>query len=293
MIGIGHCPDPVQVERKLDELGAPRGAAPSPVGEVNEFAARELRLRLLDANGEVLSERTLAVGSSCASRAQASAVVFAAWQTEFTATSIPFPEPPAAQATPPPHVEAQIEAPRQAALLLELRAGLGAGFTADQVEPGLRLEAALLRRRGPRSGPWSAELAVTLGLPREEPLGTGAARWMRSSVALGGAYRWETSSVNIHVEAGAVLTYLTAHGVQLATSRSASAWDGGLRAGLRLVLPVAANPWLLLDFTVWPLARALELSGTPASYELPRTEVGLALGGSFSLALKGSETPAD
>jgi hypothetical protein len=288
LVGTGHCPDPVQVEQRLEALSEP--GARDAVGVVDEIDAREIRLRLLDANGAVLAERNLRVGRSCAARSQASAVVFAAWQTEFTAAVPVFPEPPLVEAHPvEAHVAAVTEPPRPATLLLELGAGVGAGFTADQVEPGLRLEAALLRS----GGAWSAELGVTAGLPRQEALGAGGARWLRSSIALSGAHRWNGSTAGVHLEAGAVLTYVAAHGVQLAATRSASAWDAGLRTGVRLVLASRPAPWLLLDATFWPLARSLEAGGAPAPYQLPHYEIGLAIGGSLSLALKGSEAPAD
>jgi hypothetical protein len=290
LVGTGRCPDPVQVERRLEALSEPDAGEDPAVGEIDEIDAREIRLRLRNAQGAPLAERILVVGRSCAARAQASAVIFAAWQTEFTPAVPAFPEVRPAELAPPPHLEAQLEAPHPPPMVLELRAGIGAGWTASQVEPSLRLEAALLRL----GGAWSAELGVTAGLPRQDAIGTGGgARWMRSSVALSGVRRWGTSDLDVHLEGGVALTLLTAHGVQLAADRSDSAWEGGLRAGLRLLFPARVAPWLLFDATFWPLARSMQVGGTPASVPLPSYELGLAIGGAFTLPLKGSEAPAD
>jgi hypothetical protein len=290
LVGPGHCPDPVEVEARLRTLSEPGADETREVGTLEEVDAGRLRLRLLDAQGKVLRERSLAVGSSCAARIQASAVIFATWQAQLATAPPAFPEArveaaPPRETAPTPLQEAQVSSsavpPKSRGLMMELRAGLGAGWAADQVEPGFRLEAALLRP----GGHWSAELGVTAELARQEALGAGIARWTRSSLALSAGRRFESSSAGVQVEAGAVLTFVSAQGFQLPVSRRASAMDAGVRAGVRCRIPGKVTPWLLLDGTFWPLPGSLAVQVRPVSHPLPFYEIGLVLGGSFSLDL--------
>ena len=280
-----------------DEIGArvtallpPRSSDAAP--DVVRIADRgDAWLVVLAApDGTTLGERTLGREVPCPDLAAAAAVIIATWESDVHAEFRAAPEPVPTVAAPTIAAPTVVATPRASAApatraALELGAGLTGSIapSADGSAPalGAKVEGTWFRR--PRG--LGAGLALTVPATRDLPLGSGVVRWRRLSAAAGPVGRWLSSTTRwaLDVHGEALVGWVTATGEGFASDRGGSGLDAGLGAGIRLIWlgTRRAAPWLELGGTGW--LRRQDAYATPdgRAVELPRVELGLALGLSF------------
>ena len=139
------CPTAAAVGEALHLLDPSPPREPVAVALAGEAPRLTVQLRFRDRAGR--DERVLAVDGDCAARAQAVALVIAAWMGEPPAPGLPLPALALAPPPPPPPAAAEASAPapppappdrgRGTEIGLGVLAGAGGGWA-----PGLRLEVA-------------------------------------------------------------------------------------------------------------------------------------------------------
>jgi hypothetical protein len=228
--------------------------------EMRQIAAG-LRLRLVDANGAVLAERTLP-GGDCAELARAAAVVLAAWRTDVEAST------PRLQIKPPP--------PRP-----KPSWEVGAGFLASlpSFAAGGEVSAAIGARR------WLLRLDAFGMSLRDLAVGrsSGHARFTRAGLSAGPMVRFRPRRfvLDLHAEATFALLYMD--GVGYSTNQSANAFDLGLGGGARAAVHFGpAAPFLGVTVVGWPIGQTVVISGPAGgSARVPTFEVWLQAGIAF------------
>jgi hypothetical protein len=184
--------------------------------------------------------------------------------------------PKGATARAPAATPARAPIPRR----LALGGGVWAGARSDRLVAAAAAEATY----GPARGiGWRLQLATTT---RDSlPLGGGQAVWTRSSVALGitGTGRLGRFGLESHTELLGALYSIA--GENLAPNETGSQLVLGVGAGVRPLLALGSSGDLWLDVTIiaWPGRHELLLRGTSQSGELPRVELGVGIGGDFSI----------
>jgi hypothetical protein len=287
------CPSAHAIGERLGPFSPGTDDAQAPTARARvEQDGDQLRITLRDGAGAILLERALPAVGSCAERARSAALVIAVWQRDLRprvppprtpeAAAAPAPVPPAAppRPTPPGNAlpgSAEVARSPSDGSVLEAAAGFLGAFasTASPFAPGAFAEVSWGRRR--------AGLGVSAGLlytsPRDEAFAMGEAHWQRTSVAVGGHYRWgpEAWPAELHVDA--LVGVLAVEGTGFAANHGDTSPSLGARFGLRLrqrsrvlhpVLDLAAVTWLSGD--------RLEVGGVTATERLPRAELLVALG---------------
>jgi hypothetical protein len=289
----GACPSVGQVERHLAEL-IPATAA-SPSGGQRHRASftrgeRGIHVELHSADALLIAQRDLAAEGSCDELASALAVVIAAWEAELDprlANGVELPASPAPEAPTLP-------APRAPRVILPRRVvppspprrpppryALGLSFFASRaggdLAPGARIEGSLA------PGGWG--LGVTAGLSttgeRTQDVGgmAGAARWVRTVLAVGPRYSFGGGGAVLDIQAQALVGLLRVEGVALPVTTSDSSVELGTAAGLRAGWSWGTTAaWLGFDALVWPGRADLQIGGLPDRGTLPRLDLQLGAG---------------
>jgi len=282
------CPTTAEVQAKLDALmRAPQGGD-DDVALVEDGGDR-LRLSLRRRDGTVLGTRELEKKGTCPELASALALVIALWESdvhpEFLALGTASPAKP----TPPAPSPAPTAPPPAApvagqAFEVGLGAGVGAGLTVG----------ADVAWRGAADVTWLAlapQVGVRLSLAaageRRLDLASGAARWRRTSVALGPVYRWlagdATSAVDLHVQG--LVAALDVQGDGFVTNQSERSLDLGAAAGARFWPGWWLSRWRLwldLSFEGWQHEQVVYTAPQGDQASLPRVDVFLSLGMAYT-----------
>jgi hypothetical protein len=273
----GRCPEAEAVSRQLEGLlPAPAEAAV----ETRRVLLREqrngvLRLSLLDTEGQVVAERTVAV-RGCDERAQAAAVIVAAWQSRLRTTteSAAIVTPSAVALTQPAPA-----APAGARIrLTELGVGAWVAATATSVAPGAVAFATL-----GRGGPLRPLVGASAGAAQRQPVGAGSISWSRWTALLG-AETPVAGFASAALEAGGALALARTRLVGAGFDENArgTRLDPGLAVQLRAHATGRAGAWLSLSTLLWPRAQRIVVSGSSAWRDLPRWEFSLGAGVSWS-----------
>jgi hypothetical protein len=299
--GSATCPSPEQVEAEIarrSEAQANSGssAPPGPPApprlldqsavldeeEADDPAQRRLRLRLFDADGKMLGERTLPADAHCKAMAATVATLLLSFELDLgEAPPKDAPEPALFPSAPPPG---------RRSLAVEAGAGGFASLTSDGEAAFAFLALASIAIEG---SPFKPELEAQIESARQLVIGAGLARWERLWVAPGLQYRFLRrpeiwASAHFDVPMGAAI----ATGSNLTPNRSGGLFDLGVSGGIRVGLGPASLsrttarsgfvPWAGLWIIGWPLRRELFLSNAPNQARLPPLEMLLGLGLSWS-----------
>jgi hypothetical protein len=241
----------------------------------------------LVSESEPAASRVLPVEPDCESRAQAAALVIAAWLDTMTADSlglaVPVAVPPAGPTGPWVRVPvSERPLPAQARLWL----GVGALASGDARGAGAVLsgEAAWLRLAG-RFG-LLAELSFPL--PREMSVGQGTARWWRPVLALALRAPLTQGTWIFDGGVGPACGLLVVAGSGFDQNHTDVAVSWGATAGLRLAHRSRSRwaYWAELRMLLWPAAQNIRNDVTGSASRLaalPRIEAQLGLGLSFGV----------
>ena len=260
-----------------------------------------LDVRLSDTSGLLIGAKRLPGAGSCNDRAQAVAVLVAAWETHWRpdapmslpraqAEEKPSPPPaPVTVATPPASVVRRPE-PRPVTLEVETRAGLLASIAGGTVAPAVTCDAGF----GTRGGRFAVAVGA-LGVGNHDaPVGAGSVRWRRLGGTIDLRARLPLSGALLEMHAAAALTALSLGGESLPRTERTTMFDPGALIGLRGRFPVAQlMPWLEATAAIWPVTRTAYVTGTEAQRELPSLEVLLGAGVSFGAAPPAPVADAD
>jgi len=274
--GVTACPSPREVEQELAGLIGPREAESVPdLVELRDDAG-SIVVALRRGSGEVIAEKRLDAGLSCAQRAAAAAVVVAAWEARpgsQAASTLAVPAP--AQVAPPTVVVTHEPAPRP--IHLEPGVSLGLSLVGSTPTPAALVEVAFARTDAVIPG----VAALVVG-SHSTPVGPGDGNWRRFGLLATAGSRRSWSRTFAEARIGVALTLLDISGSSFARNGSGLAFDPGIPIGARVGLRTAAIRWWL-DATValWPRGQTLYLEGAPGSASLPRGEALLGLGASF------------
>jgi hypothetical protein len=287
--GNASCPTPAALEGALVGL-IPSPAAPSAAPDVVEILDHggAATVRLSSARGEVIGEKRLPDRLSCAERAQAAAVVVAAWEARLrgVAAEVRAPMQPPPQAAPPAPVAVVVARPNdrvvapppaRAPIQVETRAALLASVTSSGVAPAGTFEVSL----GRADSPMALELGAVIVGGHSLNVAPGRGVWRRFGgiVELDSVSRW--SALALHLHGGAALTAVTIEGEALPMTSGDTVFDPGVTVGLRLALAVRLAPWVGATAVSWPRAHRLVVGGTSLTGQLPQFEAWLGAGVTF------------
>jgi hypothetical protein len=273
-----NCPSAAEVSAQVANLWQAERAT-AVAAHIRLDGARML-IDLASENEPVIT-RGLPLESDCRARAQAAALVIAAWLDMVNADPVGLPPvvPPASarvstSATPTP--------PRSAARFL---LGLGGYASLDAQGAGALFsgDAAWLHlagRLGLRAG-------LSFPLPRTMTVGQGQSRWWRPMLDLGLVLPLHEGAWNLQANAGPALGLLLVSGKGFDRNRTDVVLSWGALAGLRLgyTRTSGSTAWLELRGLLWPGAQSIRnevLGTTPRDSALPRAEGHLGLGFSFA-----------
>jgi hypothetical protein len=295
--GDASCPSPAEVTAALAGLIAPARPATAGSGsERLEVAGRGavVSIRLWSADQELIAERRLPQGQSCAERAQAAAVIAAAWEAHLRAGAVPMSPlsggalPPGAIAQPPPShpqppsshpvVTRAATPPPPEPIRVVTGGALLASVAAGGVAPAVAVDGALVR---PGAAFDLVVGALAVGT-HSLSLASGRGSWRR----VGGFAGLQTGSVwqrvAVELQASVALTAVSITGESFPTTSSATVFDPGGMAALRLRLRgERLSPWLEAAAAFWPRTHSLFVMGSTDSAELPGFEAFLGAGVSF------------
>jgi hypothetical protein len=291
-IGVGgnaSCPTPSALEAALVGL-IPSPASPGAPPDVVEVLdqAGSVTVRLSTARGEVVGEKRLPDRLSCSERAQAAAVVVAAWEARLRGVAAevrtPTQPPPLAAPprTPPAVVAAPVErvaapAPARATIQVETRAALLASVTSSGVAPAGTFEVTLGRADSPLALGLGA--VIVGGHSLDVASGRGVWRRFGGTVELDSVSRFRAAALHLH--GGAALTAVTVEGEKLPMTSGDTLFDLGVTVGLRLALAARLGPWVGATAVSWPRAHTLSVGGTSLTGQLPQFEAWLGAGLTF------------
>jgi hypothetical protein len=241
----------------------------------------------LASESEPAASRTLPTEPDCESRAQAAALVIAAWLDTMTADplglAVPIALPPAGLTSP------QARAPvAEKPLLAQARLSLGVGALASVDARGagavLSGEAAWLRL----VGRFGVLVGLWLPLPRDMSVGQGSASWWRPVLALALRAPLTQGTWILDGGVGPALGLLVVTGNGFDQNHTDVAVSWGVTAGVRLAHRSTSKwaYWAELRGLLWPAAQNIrdQVAGAaPHLAALPRIEAQLGLGFSFAV----------
>jgi hypothetical protein len=278
------CPASAEVELALASmLTSPSGAAPASRDVARLERVREaLHVKLVDPQGGVIAERTVAGSGSCAELAQITAIVIASWESDVHPEFVREPAEIVQVRRPPtPEPPTAIAPPRPAAAY-----DVGGGVSlaqADTLAPGASIGAAWFPR-GAGPGLW------VLGagdISRTVAVGSHQARWRRWMASLEVTHRWTRGQFAIDPHGGLALGWVMTEGVDYTQNRSDSAFSLGGTVGIRLGQWFSRRAAVWVDLRGYFFARQASVYGTGAGTTVDETalpswgavaSVGLALG---------------
>ena len=282
------CPSPDLIRAALGAFGT---MTPSP-GTTATVRARNDRIRveLRWPGHATMDVREVAAPAGCEARAQAAAVVMAAWLgTRASAPVAPGPAAPTVLAkteprTPPsPSARPPQPAPAREGRRHWLGVGLGAAAGGGTVPAG-RVELAAERLSGEGIG-WS--VAVQSALPRNRMVGVGTSTWMRPSLNVAAQAGGRLGRIVLAADLGPTVGLALAWGSGYPSNLSDQTVAFGGAAGLRVELADGpSRPWLQIRVMDWLQAQRLRVDASPSApvtENLPKVEGILAIGWSLLL----------
>ena len=278
------CPSVAEVNARLADLWSSDN--PAPVAARIRVAGAQLVVELASEN-EPATTRILPADPECPTRAQAAALVIAAWLDTRTLDPLGL---PVEVASPTARLaEPQIAAPAGETLVASPRRfllGAGAFASLDAQGAGAILagEAAWLRL----VGRFGLQAGLSLPLPREMALGPGKSRWWRPVLTLGLQVPLREGPWVVAMNAGPAMGLLLVAGAGFDQDHTDVTLSWGASAGLQLARRRgrAGAYWAELRGLLWPGAQNIRddvVGATPRLAALPRVEGHLGLGFSFAL----------
>jgi hypothetical protein len=279
------CPSVPEVVARL--TGLLSGNSPGTSGAAHIRVQAGQMVVELAGEGEPAASRILPAEADCHSRAQAAALVIAAWLDNMPADSQAQAESVPALAIEPASLHAQSPV-TEAAPPAPSRFSLGAAVFAsiDTQGPGAVLSAEAAWKR--LAGRLGLATALSLPLPRDTNVGQGKARWWRPVLALALRAPLTKGTWILDAGAGPVFGLLLVAGNGFQQNRTALAVSWGATAGFRLAHRNRSKwvYWTELRTFLWPSAQNIrnDVQGSAAKLAaLPRIEVHLGLGCSFDV----------
>ncbi len=287
----GACPRAQGVEERLAALMGEADAGRAARVRVVEDggASRRLRVEIVAGDGAVLLLRELGGEGSCDERAEAAAVVVAAWlaqdATASPAATSPSPSPSISSSSSsssspsPPISSSPSSSVSSSSSSGRWEFAAAAGVVAGTA-PALRVDTLWAPFRG------RAMLRASLLLEgtRESALAGGQARWLRGAAGLGLGYRLSGGAVAADLTLDALLGAVRVSGAEFTTSQSSWGGDLGGAAGVQ-VMRARGRVRPLLGFSVlgWLGQHRAEVGGVTETRAIPRVDflvmVGLGFGG--------------
>ena len=274
------CPSTADVQARLAGLWS--ADSPAAVSAHVRVEGAQLLVELMGEN-EPTTTRSLPAESECASRAQAAALVIAAWLDTMAADPLGLPVPLPAQPSDPQVRTTPREPPLPRPPRLLLAVGAFASLDPQGVGAVLSGEATWLRLLG-RFG---LQAGLSLPLPREMAVGQGSSTWWRPVLALQLRVPLAESTWALEAGAGPALGLLLVAGNGFDQNNKDMAISWGAMGGLRLAHRSgrAGAIWAELRALAWPGAQHIraEVTGAdPRLAALPRLEGHLGLGFTFA-----------
>ena len=295
----GACPRAQGVEERLAALMGEADAGRAARVRVVEDggASRRLRVEIVAGDGAVLLLRELGGEGSCDERAEAAAVVVAAWLAQdataspaatspspspsISSSSSPSPSPPisSSSSSSPSPSSSPSSSISSSSSSGRWEFAAAAGVVAGTA-PALRVDTLWAPFRG------RAMLRASLLLEgtRESALAGGQARWLRGAAGLGLGYRLSGGAVAADLTLDALLGAVRVSGAEFTTSQSSWGGDLGGAAGVQ-VMRARGRVRPLLGFSVlgWLGQHRAEVGGVTETRAIPRVDflvmVGLGFGG--------------
>jgi len=279
------CPSAVEVVARL--TGLLSGNSPVASGAAHIRVQGGQMIVELAGEGEPAASRILPAEADCHLRAQAAALVIAAWLDNMPADPLDQAESVPALAIDPSslHLGSTVTETAQPAPSRFLP-GAAAFASIDDQGPGgvLSVEAAWRNL----VGQFGLATDLSFPLPRDMNVGQGKARWWRPVLALDLRAPLTQGDWILDAGAGPVLGLLLVAGNGFQQNRTDLAVSWGATAGFRLAHRNRSNwlYWAELRTLLWPVAQHIrnEVQGAAARLaDLPRIEVHLGLGCSFGV----------
>lgn len=274
------CPSAVEVTSRLAGLWSGH----NPVSATAHIRVQAGQMAVdLASESEPATSRILPAEPDCESRAQAAALVVAAWLDSMPADPLGRVEPVAVLSVEPASLRWPIA---ETPLPAEPRFSLGVGGLAaiDTRGAGATLsgEAAWTRL----AGRFGLAAGLSLPLPREMGVGSGTARWWRPVLALALRAPLTEGAWILDGGIGPAFGLLVVAGSGFHPNNTDVAASWGATAGLRLAHRSGSKwaYWAEMCALLWPAAQNIrsDVAGSaPRLAALPRIEVQLGLGFSF------------
>ena len=272
--GGSDCPAPELVAASLAPLALPASAAGDRARV--DAVAGGVAIRLLDAEGRTLAERTLETDAPCEDRARAVAAILAAWEAQLRGSEQSAEQsgrhvlPGHSSLVPPSTAPA-------AAVDWALDLGVGASL-ADSLSGSALIAASV----APAGGRFGGRLELTSAMPRSQRLGPGRYTWLRAGGALGPVVRAAFEPVRLDFWLGVQAAFMEVHGEGYAANQSTTGFDAGFRGGIRVAWP--RGPWgVFAEFGLggWLQRDRVLVDGSRAVAALPVLEGRATIGGTF------------
>ena len=277
------CPSAPEVVARL--TGLLSGNSPVAGGTADiRVQGRQMVLELAG-EGEPAASRILPAETDCHLRAQAAALVIAAWLGNMPADPPEQTEPVPALAIEPSSLRASVAAntlPEQPRFSL----GAAAFASVDAQGPGAVMSTEAAWRN--LAGRFGLAMDLSFPLPRQMNVGQGNARWWRPVLGLDLRAPLTQGDWILDAGAGPVFGLLLVTGNGFQQNRTDLAVSWGATAGFRLAHRNRSHwlYWAELRTLLWPVAQNIrnDVQGSEAKLAaLPRIEVHLGLGCSFGV----------
>ncbi|HVR62327.1 MAG TPA: hypothetical protein VMU50_10535 [Polyangia bacterium] len=253
----------------------------------------EAIVRLRTGAGALVAEKALPLPLTCLERADAAAVIVAAWEARLqSGARASLPAPPSAPPEPSPRAVAATGDRGTPAVLvasdaspasaperrIDAGAGVFASFQGGDITPGVSIELEL----GPRSSAFSLGVGALAIGSHATALSAGQGAWWRAGGSVDGRWRVPVGVADLETRLAFVLTRLEVEGRSFPSTGYDILIDPGALAGVRLLQSGArARIWLDVALAYWPRQHVLVVGGTNQETTLPRAEVLLGIGVAF------------
>jgi len=275
------CPSAAEVTTRLTGLWS----GDNPVAAMAHVRVQGGQMAVeLASESEPATSRILPAESDCGARAQAAALVIAAWLDSMPADPLGRVEPVALLSVEPASLRAPIaETPQPAQPPFLLGVGALAAFDAEGAGVVLSGETAWTRL----VGRFGLAAGLSAPLPRKTDVGSGSARWWRPVLALEMRVPLTQGAWILEGGLGPALGLLVVAGNGFHPNNTDVAVSWGATAGVRLAHRSRSKwaYWAELRALVWPAAQNIRSDAADGKTlnlaPLPRIEGQLGLGFSF------------
>jgi hypothetical protein len=275
------CPSAAEVTTRLTGLWS----GDNPVAAAAHIRVQGGQMAVeLASESEPATSRILPAESDCGSRAQAAALVIAAWLDSMPADPLGRVEPVALLSVEPASLRAPIaETPLPAQPRFSLGVGALAALDAQGAGAVLSGETAWARL----AGRFGLAAGLSAPLPRKMDVGKGTARWWRPVLVLALRAPLTQGAWILDGGLGPAFGLLVVAGSGFRPNNTDVAVSWGATAGLRLAHRSRSKwaYWAELRTLLWPAAQNIRSDAADGKTlnlaALPRIEVQLGLGFSF------------